>query len=67
MQHNTNSLDDAKSYFNHWRATRTKRGKFPDYQWGKVKPLISRYSLTTITESLSISTNQMRKHLDLGG
>ena len=66
MQHNTNSLDDVKSHFDHWRATRTKRGKIPDYLWEKVKSLIGRYSLTTITESLSINTNQMRKHVDLG-
>lgn len=66
MQHSTNLLNDAKSHFDHWRATRTKRGRIPDYLWEKVKPLIGRYSLTAITESLSLNTNQMREHLDLG-
>jgi len=39
MQQNT-SLEEAKSHFDHWRATRTKRGKIPAYLWDKVKPLL---------------------------
>jgi hypothetical protein len=35
MQHNTNLLDHAESHFYHWRATRTKRGKIPDYHGKK--------------------------------
>jgi hypothetical protein len=66
MQEQADLLNDAKSYFDHWRTTRTKRGKIPEYLWEKVKPLIGRYSLTTITETLNINTNQMRQHLDLG-
>lgn len=66
MQEQANLLIDAKFHFDHWRTTRTKRGKIPDYLWDKVKPLIGRYSLTTITETLNINTNQMREYLDLG-
>jgi hypothetical protein len=65
MQQDTTLLDDVKSHFDHWRATRTKRGKIPDYLWDKVKLLIGRYSLTIITETLSLNTNQIRDHLDL--
>ena len=66
MQEQANLLNDAKSHFDHWRTTRTKRGKIPDYLWDKVKPLIGKYALTTITETLNINTNQMREHLDFG-
>lgn len=66
MQEQANLLNDAKSHFDHWRTTRTKRGKIPDYLWDKVKSLIGKYSLTTITEMLNINTNQLREHLDLG-
>lgn len=66
MQQQTDFLADVKSHFDHWRATRTKRGKIPDYLWDKVKPLINKYSLAAITEALSINTNQMRKYINLG-
>lgn len=65
MQHDT-LLDDVKSHFDHWRATRTKRGKIPDYLWDKVRALIGHYSLTDITETLSINSNQMRNNLNVG-
>ena len=65
MQHQIDLLNDVKSHFDHWRATRTKRGKIPEYLWDKVKLLIGRYSLTVITETLSINTSQMREHLNL--
>lgn len=65
MQQQTDLLTDVKSHFDHWRATRTKRGKIPEYLWDKIKPLIHKYSLTAITEALSINTNQMREHINL--
>ena len=67
MQQQIDILSDVKSHFEHWRATRIRRGKIPDYLWDKVKLLIGRYSLTTITEALGINTSQMREHIDLGG
>ena len=36
MQQQPNLLDDGKSHFDHWRATRIKRGKIPEYLWDKV-------------------------------
>ena len=65
MQKNPPSLEEAKSHFDHWRATRTKREKIPGYLWDKVKPLIGFYSLTAITTALRINTNQMKDNLDI--
>jgi len=58
-------LDEAKSHFDHWRATRTKRGKIPEYLWDKVKPLIDCYPLTAITNALSLNTNQIKENLNI--
>jgi hypothetical protein len=60
MQQNT-LLDEAKSHFDHWRLTRTKRGKTPEYLWEKDKPLINRHPLTAIIHALNINTNQIRE------
>ena len=65
MHQNTTSLEEVKSHFDHWRATRTKREKIPDYLWDKVKPLIGFYSLTAITMALRINTNQMKDNLEI--
>jgi hypothetical protein len=58
-------LDEVKSHFDHWRATRPKRAKIPSYLWDKVKSLIGHYSLTIITKTLSINTNQIKDNLTL--
>ena len=65
MQQQIDLLTDVKSHFDHWRVTREKRSKIPDDLWTKVKLLVGKYSLTTITKALSINTNQMREHIDL--
>ena len=65
MQHQIDLLSDVKSHFDHWRATRTKRGKIPEYLWEKVKLLIDKYSLTVITETLGINTNQLRENVEV--
>ena len=64
MQQHT-SLDEVKSHFDHWRATRTKRGKIPAYLWDKVKPVLGLYPLSAITNALSINTNQIRENLEI--
>lgn len=63
MQQHT-SLEEVKSHFDHWRATRTKRGKIPMHLWDKVKPLLGIYPLSAITNALSINTNQIRENID---
>lgn len=64
MQQHT-LLDDAKSHFNHWRTTRTKRGKIPEYLWNKVQSLIEHYPLSAITSALNLNTNQIRENIKI--
>src|SRR5690606_32093308 len=49
----------------HWRTTRTKRSKIPEYLWDKVKSLIEYYPLTAITNALRINTNQIRENIKI--
>ena len=58
-------LDDVKSHFNHWRTTRTKRSKIPEYLWIKVQSLIEHYPLSAITNALNLNTNQIRENLKI--
>ena len=59
MQNDIPSLEDVKSHFDHWRATRPKRCKTPSFLWDKVKPIIGHYSLTSITQALRINSGQI--------
>lgn len=64
MQNNLLSLDEVKSYFEHWRTTRTKqRERIPNYLWDHVKTLIDRYSLMDITQALRINTGQIKDNI----
>jgi hypothetical protein len=65
MQQYPSSLEEVKSHFDQWRATRTKREKIPASLWDKVKLLIRCYSLTSITKALRINSNQMKENLDM--
>jgi hypothetical protein len=58
-------LEDVKSHFDYWRATRTKRGKIPGHLWDKVKSIIEHYPLTIITNTLRLNTNQIRENLKI--
>ena len=63
MQNDIPSLEDVKSHFDHWRATRPKRCKTPSFLWDKVKPIIGHYSLTSITQALRINSGQIKQHV----
>jgi hypothetical protein len=52
------TLNDVKLHFEHWRATRAKRGKIPDKLWLEVKTLLGRYSTSQITQTLGINTSK---------
>jgi hypothetical protein len=66
MQENLLSLDDVKTHFEHWRATRTKqRERIPQSLWDEVKTLIDRYSLSEITTALRINTSQIKDNLKI--
>jgi hypothetical protein len=45
------TLEEVKQHFDHWRATRIKRGKIPDILWNEVKALIGRYPTNKIAQT----------------
>ena len=66
MQQNLLTLDEVKSHFDLWRATRTKkRERIPKSLWDEVKMLIGRYSFSEITKILSINTGQIKDNLKI--
>lgn len=66
MQQISLLLDEVKSHFEHWRATRTKqRERIPQYLWEEVKTLLDRYSLKDITTALRINTGQIKDNLKI--
>jgi len=66
MQENLLSLDDVKTHFEHWRATRIKqRERIPQHLWEEVKTLLDRYLLSEITTALRINTSQIKYNLKI--
>lgn len=66
MNQNQTSLDDVKSHFEHWRATRIKkRERIPEHLWDMVKTLIGQYSLSDITTALRINTSQIKDNIKI--
>jgi hypothetical protein len=60
------SLDDVKTHFEHWRATRTKmRERIPQYLWDEVKTILDRYPLADITKILRINNYQIKDNLKI--
>lgn len=53
------TLDEVKQHFEHWRATREKRCKIPDFLWDEVKTLIGCYPTSQITQTLRINAYQI--------
>lgn len=66
MQEKLLSLEEVKSHFEHYRATRSKtREKIPQHLWDKVKSLLDRYQLQEITKVLRLNTYQIRDNLGI--
>jgi|SRR5579872_5565164 len=66
MEQNSITLDEVKSHFEHWRATRSKlRERIPQYLWDEVKTLIDRYPLSDITKILRINAYQIKDNLKI--
>lgn len=64
MNQDQTSLDEVKSHFEHWRATRIKkRERIPEQLWDMVKTLIGQYSLSDITTALKINTGRIKDNL----
>ena len=63
MSKDIDPLSSVKESFTHWRTTRLRQGKIPDYLWEKVRDLLNDYPLAKICSALSISTVQIREKL----
>lgn len=63
MSKDINPLSSVKEAFTHWRTTRLKQGKIPDYLWERVRGLLNHYPIATICSALSISSVQIREKL----
>lgn len=65
MQFNINtssasSLETVTQRFDHWRATRIKRGKIPNELWELAAPLLSQYNHNKIVSALKINHAQLK-------
>jgi hypothetical protein len=60
------TLEAVKSRFDHWRATRQKRGKTPEALWEDVRELSKSYGLRELSSSLGITYAQLHVHLEEG-
>ena len=66
MKQNSITLDEVKSHFEQWRATRTKlRERIPQYLWDEVKTILDRYPLPDITKILRINAYQIKDNLKI--
>lgn len=63
MSKDIDTLSLVKEAFAHWRTTRLKQGKIPDYLWEQVREILNDYPLGKICSALSISTVQIREKL----
>lgn len=63
MSKDIDTLKLVKEAFVHWRTTRLRQGKIPDYLWEQVRGLLNDYPLVKICSALSISTVQIREQL----
>lgn len=63
MNKDADKLKSVKESFIHWRTTRAKQGKIPDYLWAQVKGLLDDYSLAKICTALNISKTQIKEKL----
>ncbi len=63
MSKDIDPLSSVKEAFTHWRTTRLRQGKIPDYLWEQVRGLLNHYPIAKICSTLSISTVQIREKL----
>jgi len=65
MLHQVKTLEEVKQAFEHWRATRFKKGKIPSHLWQQVKPLLSQYNISTVAQALNMNTKTIKDNLHL--
>ena len=63
MNKDDKQLESVKRAFEHWRKTRKKQGKVPDYLWKQVRALTGSYSLTKICTTLKVSHHQIKENI----
>ncbi len=63
MNKDLDKLTSVKQAFTHWRATRLKQGKIPDYLWAQVHELLDDYSPAKICGALQINYAQIKENL----
>jgi len=56
-------LEEVVSQFEHWRATRGKRGRIPDALWALVAPLMGQYNHNEIAAALKLNHAQMKERV----
>ena len=59
----TSQLEAVVNQFEHWRATRSKRGRIPDALWALVAPLMQQYSHNEIASALRLNHAQMKERV----
>ena|SRR3990167_6286307 len=59
----TSQLEAVVNQFEHWRATRSKRGRIPDALWALVAPLMEQYSRNEIASALRLNHAQMKERI----
>ena len=61
MSKDIDTLSSVKEAFAHWRTTRLRQGKIPDYLWEQVRGLLNHYPIGKICSVLGINTVQIRE------
>ena len=60
--HDDVSLARVRAEFDHWRATRSGRGRIPDRLWRLAVSLLDSCSTTAICKELRVSARDLHKH-----
>lgn len=56
----SSSLKAVTQQFEHWRATRTKRGRIPNELWALAAPLLDKYNHNKIASALKMNHTQLK-------
>ena len=56
-------LEAVVHQFEHWRATRSKKGKIPEALWKLVVPLMDQYNRNEISSALRLNYTQLKERI----
>lgn len=65
MNKEVDKLESVKLAFEHWRKTKKKLGRLPDYLWKQVRGVSGCYSLIKICTTLIYSNTNGHQNLDI--